>query len=783
MKFEVPAEFEVDLSIAEEGWDSQFFFVNLRFLFSPAFHSPKGHLLDDLDQKVNTALMNSGLLGCFNLLHSLTLTYKILTFFKQAISLSNGRWLDNLRVDLLRRTLVIQYWRNKPGPKSWIEIGVSKGLPDELEQDSNILDNSTLCLRWYRDNTETSTAEVVFNVDSLSTGTILNNITALHISNLLLSTYAKLCACRLYAQDGLGVSVNTSTVEPGDCWLDVQLTKAKQLRVTMDPVTGLTLLRGVPPMINRFCADPSPDRPVAEDLFSRICRLRCNAVREEVESYLVQAGWIFLNAQHIRQTDVRRFFQSNTPQSVVFCRSKPWNRNWLVAFTSNVDGDNWWIVQLHDSHSNAGMCPGSVAIKSIHHVKGETFGLSQPLSPSYFSRLTQTLSMMVELRANVTCLSAKLSDNKSLSQVAKNDISATFLLPSINFRFPDVGTPRVLRISHDLHNKLPFVTGVIRVSFHGIDEPSSCAIIMVHGCLNGHVQGLHMLLDEPLREISLRADGGHFAICCLAPVGQPIMVPLLTQLQQLHVMIATLKSLEMKKMVPLRASLSRVDFDFSQGQGYNELGSVRFNHRRPNHLGNFTPIDADRIWMTGFPLHMEIKFPPHSPHRRVEGTLVNGLNDPHYGLNSTLGLLLATLPFLRALDHISVIPWMEPAQIRVRGTNIFQIRYSKLGVSYRMQLSRRGDRLVWILGKLSTRESQEQIQDNLDECFKRGLYHSHGDGWTGLGAGAQAELEKVGNLLTDLHDMLQKPQHFPFDTQTKGHGVQHCNTGNVITID
>ena len=793
VKFNVPSEFEVDLSIAEEGWDSQFFFVDVRFLFSPAFHSPKGHLFDNLDQKVNAALMNSGLVGCFNLLHGLTLTYKILILFKQAVSLSNGRWLDTLRVDFLRRTLVVQYWRNKPGPKSWIEIGVSKTSLGDLEQNSDTVHSPAVCLRWFRDDMETNTREVVFNVDSLSMGTVLSSVTALHISHLLLSTYAKLRTCRLYAEDGLEVSVNTSAVEPGDCWLDVQLTKTKRLRVTIDPVTGLTLLRGVPPMINRLCTDPSLDRPVAEDLFCRICRLRCSVVREEVESYLIQAGWILVNIQYLRQADVRQFFPPSTSRYVVFSRCKLWHRNWLVAFTSSIDGDNWWIVELRNdrldisSHSNLG-APGSVAIKSIHHFKGETFGLSQPLSSTYFSRLTETLSVAVQLRANVAWLQ---SDKKSPSQPTKSEISGSFLLPSINFRFLDIGTPRVLRAAHDLQNNLSLVTGVIRISFHGVEERSSCAIIMAHGCLNGRVRGLHMLKEKPLREISLRADGRHFAICCTAPVGQPIMVPLLTQLQQLHVMITILKSLEEKKMVPLKASLSRVDFDFAQSQGRNELGSLRFNYRLAKCVGNRAPVDAEWNRIASFQLQMEIKLPPLSPHRRVEGTLVDGLNDSQDGLDSTLGLLLATLPLLRALDHMAAGSQKERPQIRARGTSTFHVRYPRLGVVFCLQLRRRGDHLVWILNKLGPHLGQNPVQGSLDGFLAKELYHSHGDGWTGFEGGARAELEKVGNLLADLQGMLEnnvkQSGHDALRSGSKGWdehiASDSSSSKDVITID
>src|SRR5690348_13553256 len=50
VKFTVPSEFEVDLSIAEESPSSQFFFIDIKFLFSPISRRTRRKLLNTLDQ-------------------------------------------------------------------------------------------------------------------------------------------------------------------------------------------------------------------------------------------------------------------------------------------------------------------------------------------------------------------------------------------------------------------------------------------------------------------------------------------------------------------------------------------------------------------------------------------------------------------------------------------------------------------------------------------------------------------------------------------------------------
>ena len=804
VKFIVPSEFEVDLAIAEEPWHSQLFFVDIKFLFSPTLHSPRGDLFDKVDQKVNTALRDTGLIGCYDLLQNLTLTYKILILFKQAVSLSNGQWLDTLRVDLLRRTLVVQYWSNRPGPKSWIEIGVSKTF-SKNGQDTGAKFGPSLCLRWFRENSETDPGGVRFDLHALCMETILCSITSLHISHFLLSTYSKLCGCRLYAQHGLQVSISTSAIEPGDCWLGIEITKTKQLKATMDPVTGLTLLRATPPPINRLGVESILDKTITEDLYSRICRIRCSAVRDEVESHLTLAGWELINSQHVKQADIRQLFPPGTSRYIVFAMRKQWHRDWLVAFTSSIDGDNWWIVQLHGEHSmvqslGRAVRPGTFSLKAIHQVKGETLGLSQSPVFSYFSRLTRALSTMVELHANLAFLKGSHSQG-----TLKGEIHSSFLLPSINFRFLDTDIPRVLQISPGvLQNKFCVDRGGVYLSFHGVDEQSSCAIITAHGCLDKHVQGLSVLQDGTFLEMAFRTEGRHFAVSWLAPIGQSIMIPLLTQLQQLQVIVASLESLLKRRMVPRKASLTKIDFAYAQGSEHR--GSVRFNYRLTNGARSPSSIAIAEGNFTAFHLRMDLDFPPRSPHRRIKASLVNTLNDFRDGLDSTLGLLIVTLPLLRALDRRYICRGenASPApRIWARSQSTFQIRYLSPGVNFRVQLGRRHDHIVWVLRKSSMCEGEQSMQLLFQRVLANELYNSHGDGWRGLEGGAIAELGKVENLMADLHDIFQNKNRthdiMPNEAQRPNQqdGKDLANNGvnldseiqhggsikNVITID
>lgn len=128
--FKVPGEFELDLTIADEAPESQFWFIDFRFLFSPAVQEIPYALRFHIESRVNSVLLAEGLSGCYRVLHEITLTHKISEFRRQAFDLSRSKWIDGLKVEALNRSLSIQYWLDrytKGGPKSWIIIGVHSG--------------------------------------------------------------------------------------------------------------------------------------------------------------------------------------------------------------------------------------------------------------------------------------------------------------------------------------------------------------------------------------------------------------------------------------------------------------------------------------------------------------------------------------------------------------------------------------------------------------------------------------------------------------------------------
>lgn len=150
--FRVKDEFDLDLSIGDQDPSSQLFFVDFRFLFSPAASEPPaGRSRDQIEFKVNGLLRDRGLRDCFDFLHDLVLTHKLSILRHQANEMARGHWSDHIKVEAIHRSLVVQYWLRRPGGKNWIEIGIRRGKEKHGE---HLV--SQLALRCFRAGREVS---------------------------------------------------------------------------------------------------------------------------------------------------------------------------------------------------------------------------------------------------------------------------------------------------------------------------------------------------------------------------------------------------------------------------------------------------------------------------------------------------------------------------------------------------------------------------------------------------------------------------------------------------
>ncbi|KAL5332636.1 mediator complex subunit MED14-domain-containing protein [Aspergillus crustosus] len=725
--FVVPMEFELDLSIGEMS--SQFYFVDIRFLFSPSSSISTGRMFSELDLKVNDKLRTGGLTGCFDWLHNLALTLKINVLSRQATDLARGLWSSVLRVEVLHRTLVLYYWAPKSGPKSWLEIGICSGRID-----------GHIALRWMRDGRQAQSKDIEFNTVNLSVECLLRSVIAAHISHILSLTFRHISEKLLYSNGSLFLRAHLTKTEPGDCQLDIQLTNTRRLRVALEPMSGAVIL--APNPLER--AD-SGYLSTVDDIVSRVGRLRCTAAIEEVESQVKMLGFEPINPRNFK-IDARKLFPVNVLRFSFFSH-RLWSRNWLLAATSSLDGDNWWVVQIR-----------SAATKTVNHVSSARMVCSTllPIQQADFSSLADLghcLSGFLAIYANALFVDS-LQFIKISPPLDELEIGSELQVPHLNIRYDASKLPHALQLAVPTGiKKKVFVKDTIRLTYLGFDRHRKVATMVAYGKLTVPDPAYGKLIPKD-DLLGYRENDGVFALRLLASPGHPIIFTLLENLQRLECVLSTYETLRQKKMDTLSLSLSHIDFAY--GPGKNLLARLEFYE-------SSSSMDLDPVRIQSrtdrlFHLRLGIRFSPSNPHRRIQGPLATSINrfTTNSGLDTVADLLSITLPLMRALGRFTFNPsHNEPVKVHVivRNAKSYQIHYPLEGWRFQLAAHRHQRQPVWVLKDIPGVQigaGENQAKHKLHG----GLYISKGIGWKGFGNGVVANFNQVGDLLDELDKCL-----------------------------
>ena len=337
-------EFEVDLGIADEDPESQFWFIDFRFLFSPSLPELPLPAFKHLEDKVNVVLRD-GLLGCYKLLHEVVLTHKITEFRRQAIELSRGRWIDTLKVELLNRSLSIQYWVDSHGkerPKSWIILGVHSGRRRDDLPDTRT--TSRLSIRWFRGGKEVKETDIPFDSVNISAVVLLKSVIAMHVKSILTSIYEKMQQNAVFANHEANLTLFTSPDEPAESTLKVQLMKSEHLTIGIEPTTGKFCLSPPSAMINHIETHLNTIQDPASNGHTAVEKLRALVAMEDFTSHGLSAGWIRERAPKIDGDELKSKLTKNALHSAWFRRAS-WLKNWWAVLQLGTDGERWFLVE------------------------------------------------------------------------------------------------------------------------------------------------------------------------------------------------------------------------------------------------------------------------------------------------------------------------------------------------------------------------------------------------------------------------------------------------------
>jgi mediator of RNA polymerase II transcription subunit 14 len=345
--FRVAGEFEVDLTIADEDPEKQFWFIDFRFLFSPSTSQLSENLRYVIENRVNAVLEKDGLTGCYKFLHELVLTHKISEFRSQAFDLSRGRWINMLRVEPLHRALSVQYWVDrygKDGPKSWIILGVHSGKRKDGKFDPKA--TSRISVRWFRDSEEVKDHNIPLELTNISMEALLQTVISRHILHILESTHNNISAKPLYSNRELSVSLKTSGIEPVESVLEVQLTRHESISVTIDAITGRFAISPASGLASQaeWKLNSQTSQP-AINAHEFIGNLRCVVVSAEIVSRALRAGWLTMKNPGLKPDDLKPIVPRDTLQ-ISWFRWAGWTQEWIVALSSGMSGERWWLLEM-----------------------------------------------------------------------------------------------------------------------------------------------------------------------------------------------------------------------------------------------------------------------------------------------------------------------------------------------------------------------------------------------------------------------------------------------------
>lgn len=349
MTFKVAGEFEIDLTIADEDPEAQFWFIDFRFMFRPSVATLAPQIRYHIESKVNEALAKDGLAGCYKYLHEIVLTHKISEFRKQAIDLARAKWIETLKVEALNRALSVQYWLDRYGPKgprSWIILGVHSGKRKDSRPDPKA--TSRLFIRWFRDSKEVPDVDAQFDTVNITTQSLLKTIIAKHVSHTLTSIHDSLAAKPLYANRELALSLTISLTEPAESELKVQLTNEQYLTVKMEPISGRFVFSPASRLVTEW-ENRLNGRSInpAQEGHTFIESLRGLLLAEEIFNRSLSVGWVRINNPGLKPEVLQPFLPKGPLPQILFFRRPGWVEDWCIAVIMAPTGEQWWLFETY----------------------------------------------------------------------------------------------------------------------------------------------------------------------------------------------------------------------------------------------------------------------------------------------------------------------------------------------------------------------------------------------------------------------------------------------------
>ncbi|TVY85477.1 Mediator of RNA polymerase II transcription subunit, partial [Lachnellula suecica] len=806
--FDVAGEFAVDLTIADEDPETQFWFIDFRFLFSPSLSEMPPHVRGHIDARVNESLMKDGLSGCYKFLHNMVLTHKISEYRRQAVDLARGKWIEGLKVESLNRALSIQYWLDRygrKGPKSWIILGVHSGKRKIGR--SHPKDTSRLFIRWFRDSKEVQDVDIPFNAVDISAELLLKTVVAKHINFILTSTHENLRAKPMFASGEATLSIFCSPNEPAESELRVQLTSDRHITIRIEPITGRFILGPTSKLaaeftyrINEQCNDP------ATNAHTYIEELRQRAIMDDLYVRGSSLGWSRLPNPGVNPNDLRSVIPKNTSQ-FIWLQKTGWAKNWFFCVSMSVNGERWWLIETTKPAPDTNAAPNSKTqkkdpVKIISSIELPLSNVSPAIGYGFLANINFFAAALVShytIQKNLHGRRArhKLSHSSCTPSTVK--LPALYLQPS----------KMLASLNQDRKfnaGKKMLLKDVIQLTFQGLEArtihpknihtgPSSSPQNQAQtpGAGQQHLNALpppklnaphedvfvisearlvfssppaalKIIKDSIDRDIAFHQTSGAFALRIRSRVGESIVPNLMERVVRIERLVNFIQILQtQEKSVHCETiSLGRITFTY---------GKVSLDAK-----GKIMETDGDRprehtavVDFSAADNMMKLILERGNPHLEIIDHLTRILNGKQ-GLDGVANLLPLTLPILQGLDALenawASIPQAH-AFVNVRAADWYIIRYNislplpsspngpspkTLKVMFQTKLRQRRGSPWWEITRVDSRGREP---DGVDAALAP-VWTANGNGWMGMRVSAVAQANGVEDLVGKIDEAMQK---------------------------
>lgn len=734
--FVVDGEFEFDLMSFVEDSSDQFHFVDLRLLFSPApVVAADSRFFSRLKLGVDNLLRDEGLEPCFAYLHNVTLSHKIFILATQANELLRTGWAGSLRSEFAHRVLWIQYWLNRPGKKSWIEIGVSSNKPKDGKRTWRGPPVPSITVRWFREGVHVQDANLDFDWNHLSAERIIKQVIALHVAHLLRIAHQTF-------SPNVITKANISKTEPSDCRLDVSIGSNNNTTtlttLAMEPITGRYTLRpanslSVPAenAINRSL-DPSA-------IGNTVTQLLARSALDSIQRYSQQLGWKSVARQALRLEVVKEAVNLDVLRFALF-----WPRGWLthtsVAAIIDATGESWWICELGENGSTI------VHAQKIPLQDGSD-GIRPPINRQTLSRIERVAvhqysysvtSRALQQEGKTYALRDEIAPSRHLSSEEKFVRGWALHVHTSDLLSSQPGDdswlePEMIITNHgfrsDYRNTWNIATGTM------VPEVA--------------VDMQKLMSASPQTNFSF-SEGGKFSILLSTPFGQEVITELRCRLRDLNRLRSFATTLDKRKMQLKSSSLEQVEFQYS-----GEL-SVKV--------------------LFGKGLDIQVKFPDKNPHNRIHSFLTNTINGRSPGFSNSLhgdnpGLdrfcsaLIWSRPLLTALGEIeNRVPGnVDNPAIHVHDLRTYRITYTNPPCSFDIKLKTKDDRLLWDIEDSEGKSEDLRPKILRSPGYKRlpmlkdalqKLFKESDERWWGVRRGMLADIDGIPDALKRLDEVV-----------------------------